>query len=67
MKELTFEKMELLKGGWREPDAGCVIATGLEGAAYGAIGGAFTGPFWGAGLMGGWLAGVAVGLVKCSL
>jgi len=64
MKELSLERMEDLFGG-RFPDASCVVKHGLAGAVSGGIMTAFTGPFWGAGVMGGLLGGYAYGIIMC--
>lgn len=68
MKELSIETMEtILGGGFREPDPRCVISSGLKMAVAGGISGAFAGGLnFAPGLMGGWVAGVVIGLFECS-
>lgn len=65
MKELSIEQMEMVSGGWAEPDVSCVLKTGVAGAVSGGIATAVTGAFIPAGILGGWLGGVAAGLITC--
>ncbi|WP_035804250.1 hypothetical protein [Lunatimonas lonarensis] len=68
MKELSIERMaEIQGGGFREPDPRCVISTGLKMAVAGGVMGAFAVGFaFAPGVLGGWVAGVVIGLVECS-
>lgn len=65
MKALGLEIMEQISGGAKLADAACVVKHGLAGAVSGGIVGAFTGPLWAAGVMGGLLGGYAYGIIMC--